>query len=84
MTIVKGLDTIRNLVGQPPEIISIDKKELTKAQLAIISMNPSFIALIPFCYKCKEPLDWIVEESTDGRIFICPKCGREWIKGEGW
>lgn len=84
MANIPGLDTIRGLAGEPPEIIAIDKPELSKVQIAILALNPSFVALIPYCYKCKAPLTWIKEEPDDGRIFTCPSCGRVWVKGEGW
>ena len=81
--IVKGLDTIRGLVGEPPKVIEIPY-ELQRAEtIAQQGWNTSYIAIIPYCFKCKEPLVW--HTYPKGKIlFHCPKCKRRWIKGKDW
>uniref|UniRef100_A0A6H1ZQT9 Uncharacterized protein n=1 Tax=viral metagenome TaxID=1070528 RepID=A0A6H1ZQT9_9ZZZZ len=78
-----GIDTIKGLVGEPPTEIKVPYKLLEKQQLLLFEWNPLFIAIIPYCFKCKEPLVWH-HNPTDGVMFHCPKCNRRWIKGEGW
>ena len=78
-----GLETIRGLVGEPPKTIKIIRKLMHTQQLLMQGWNALHIAIIPYCYKCKEPLTW--HNPPDNEVlFNCPKCGREWIKGEGW
>jgi predicted RNA-binding Zn-ribbon protein involved in translation (DUF1610 family) len=51
-----------------------DKLENTKQK-----MNELGLALIPYCFKCKEP----IEINYDIMQWICPKCGRIWRKEGG-
>jgi hypothetical protein len=80
---VNGVDTIRDLSGEPPQEIDIPYKLMSKQQILMIAWNACFIATIPYCYKCKVPLVW--HSNPEGKVlFHCPKCKRNWIKGEGW
>ncbi len=83
MEIIKGLDTIRNLVGNPPQEIPVSRETMTEQQVLMQDWNTSYIAIIPFCYRCKEPLNWHTPPETD-ILFDCPKCGRIWVKGYNW
>jgi len=78
-----GIETIMGLVGEPPAEIKIPYKLLKKQQLLLFEWNPLFLAIIPYCYKCKEPLVWH-HKPDDGVIFHCPKCNRKWIQGDDW
>lgn len=77
-----GLETIKGLAGEPPMKAKIPYKLLKKQQMLLFEWNPFHIAIIPYCYKCKEPLTWHHEPSDT--IFHCPKCNREWIKDDSW
>uniref|UniRef100_A0A6H1ZFM5 Uncharacterized protein n=1 Tax=viral metagenome TaxID=1070528 RepID=A0A6H1ZFM5_9ZZZZ len=78
-----GLDTIRGLVGEPPDKIKVPFKVMKKQQMLLYEWNPLHIAIIPYCYKCKEVLVWH-RYHTGGILFHCPKCRREWIEDEDW
>lgn len=80
---IPGLETIRGLVGEPPKVIPVNRETLVKQQHLIQEWNPVFIAAIPFCYKCKEPLVWH-SPPVDEVLFHCPNCGRKWVKAEDW
>jgi len=78
---IPGLDTIRGLAGEPPQIIPVNKEVMVKQQHLMHEWNPVFIAVIPFCFKCKEPLVW--HTPIDGEVlFHCPKCQRKWINSK--
>lgn len=80
---VPGLETIVGLAGNPPMRIEIPYK-LEKKQHAMVSeWNDVSLAMIPYCYKCREPLVWHIY--PQGKVlFHCPNCGRQWVKGEDW
>lgn len=87
MTDIPGLEAIRGLVGEPPSEIKINYKDLYKVDVAISAINHTFIALLPFCFKCRVPLVWHqapLEEGHEDELFTCPNCGRVWVRGEGW
>jgi len=80
---VPGIETILGLKGQPPQEIEIPFKLQKKQALMVSEWNPVFIAIIPYCYKCKKPLVW--HTYPQGRIlYHCPDCGRKWVKGGDW
>jgi len=80
---VPGLETIRGLVGEPPKRIKIPHKIMRSEEMLRREWNEMYIAIIPYCFKCQEPLVW--HTPPDNKVlFHCPKCKREWIKGEGW
>ncbi len=82
-TEVPGIETILSLVGQPPQQIEIPIKLQRKQARMVSEWNEVFLAVIPYCYKCKEPLVW--HTYPRGKVlYHCPKCGRKWIKGEDW
>jgi len=87
MTDIPGVETIRNLVGEPPPKIEVPYKLMSKEETLRPAWNHCFIAILPFCYKCKVPLVWHSaprEEGHEDELFTCPNCGRVWVKGEGW
>jgi len=79
----KGIDTIQGLVGLPPKVIAISKDMVSVGAKLKQIWNTKYIAFIPYCFKCVEPLDWYIP--FDGEtIFSCPKCGRRWVKDDKW
>lgn len=80
---IPGLETIRNLVGQPPTEIPIERDTVVVQQEVMQGWNGCFIAVIPFCYKCKVALVWHTPPDTDV-LFHCPQCQRKWVKGSDW
>lgn len=85
--LVAGVDTIRGLVGNPPVEIPIPYKLMKKEETLRPAWNHCFIAIIPYCYKCKQPLVWHQPPYAEGHedeLFTCPSCGRVWVRGEGW
>jgi len=81
--IVPGVDTIRGLIGEPPERIEIPFKLQKGEETAKQKWNSCYIAIIPYCFKCKEPLVWHVYPQ-DEILYHCPTCQRQWIKGQDW
>lgn len=80
---VPGIETIMGLAGEPPQVIEIPYKLEKKQSLMVTEWNPIFIAVILYCYKCKEILIW--HTYPQGKIlYHCPKCGRQWVKGADW
>ena len=78
-----GLDTIIGLVGQPPKTISVPYKIMRTEELLRQGWNGLYIAIIPYCFKCREPLVW--HNSSNGKVlFHCPKCKRKWLKDKNW
>lgn len=95
MTEVPGIDTIQGLVGSPPQVIELSYLTVKAAEKLRQVWNTKFLAFIPYCFSCKEPLVWHINRSgintsgeyvkgEDSVIFHCPKCGRKWIKDEEW
>ena len=83
MTDIPGIDTIQNLVGEPPAEIPVSRETMSEQQVLMQDWNASFIAIIPYCYKCRQPLIWHSPPETD-ELFNCPSCGRIWVKGYDW
>lgn len=81
--IIPGVETIRGLVGEPPREIPIDRETLTEQQILLPEWNHSYIAMIPYCFKCREPLTWHTPPE-DRILFDCPKCHRTWVKDSTW
>jgi len=81
--VVGGLETIPELSCNVPERIHVPFK-LEYKQLSLQQgWNSCFIAIIPYCFKCKVPLVW--HRYPDGEVlFHCPECGRRWVKGDDW
>lgn len=79
---VKGLDTIRGLVGEPPKEILVPRVIVKTENMLMQGWNACHIAIIPFCFKCQEPLIWVNPPDKDGRIFRCGKCERVWKLSE--
>ena len=83
MVNVPGIETIRGLVGEPPPENCVDFKLMSGQQRLISEWNHIFIAILPFCFKCRVALVWHTPPDDD-ELFTCPSCGRVWVKGEGW
>ena len=75
---VKGVDTILGLVGEPPLNISIEEKVISICRSLLRALNERHLAFIPYCFKCREPVNWMIPVADDGVMFKCPKCGRTW------
>jgi hypothetical protein len=75
---VKGIDTIVDLVGEPPPEIPVDRGLVKKQTILSWEWNTKYIAMVPYCYRDREPLVWSIP--PDGKkIFTCGKCGRVWV-----
>ena len=74
---IKGVDTIQGLAGEPPKNIYIEKAILETGTRYMQILNAKYMAFVPYCYKCKEPLNWIVPPDED-IVFRCPRCDRTW------
>ena len=75
---IKGIETIIGLVGSPPMEIKIDQKLIKSGTSLLEAWNSKHLAFIPYCFKCKEPLNWFNPPTEEGHIFRCPKCDRRW------
>ena len=75
---VPGLDTIVGLSGSPPMVMEIPYELMHTEELLRQAWNVCHIAIIPYCFKCKTPLDWHTPPDS-GKVFTCPQCGRHWI-----
>lgn len=80
---ISGVDTIRNLVGEPPKKIKVPYNLMKTEEISRQGWNAIFLAIIPYCYKCKVPLVWYIYPQ-DNVLFYCPECKREWVRGKGW
>lgn len=79
---INGVNTIQEIIGAMPKELEIPfnlQKRQTTLQPA---WNATYIAIIPYCFKCKIPLVWHIH--PENVLFHCPKCRARWIKGEGW
>ena len=77
MKVIKGIDTIVGLAGSPPQEIPIPIQIIKKGNSLMGIWNSYHLAFIPYCFVCKEPLDWAQEKPV---AFVCPKCGRKWVQ----
>ena len=75
---VPGIETITGTVGSPPDEITIDKSLIRKGTELMRQWNSKYLAFLPYCYSCKEPLNWYNPLTEEGYIFRCPKCNRKW------
>ena len=82
MTLVPGVETIQGLTGEPPPEIPIDHKVMAQQQILLKEWNNLYIAIIPYCFKCKVPLVWHIPHTKDNEVFVCPSCGRVWVVKE--
>lgn len=81
---IPGLDTIMGLVGKPPMEVRLPHSVVHHEELLRQVWNAKYIAIILYCYSCKEPLTWHSPPDDDGTLFHCPKCGRKWLKDDSW
>ena len=82
-TIINGVDTIRELNGNPPKETKTSYNLLYNQQTLTQGWNSVYIAIIPYCFKCKVPLVWH-HYSPDGILLHCPGCNRKWTKDKDW
>ena len=80
---IHGIDTISRLVGKLPAKITIPYELMKATEIGRQGWNMCFIAIIPFCFKCKVALIWHTPPNQD-ELFTCPDCNSVWVKGEGW
>lgn len=80
---VNGIDTIQELVGSLPKKISLPFNLEEKQQVLQQAWNMRYVAIVPFCVKCKVPLVWHTHPNGEV-LFHCPSCEAAWVKGEGW
>jgi len=81
MKVVKGLDTFRGRKELPSEL-ALSREWMEKWRDTKNMLNEKGIALIPYCFKCRIPLNWIYDDESI--LFICPECGAEWKKEDSW
>ena len=82
-TQVNGVDTILDLDANLPRKIPLSFGLEEKQQVLQQAWNMRYVAIVPFCIKCKVPLVW--HTHPDGEVlFHCPICEAAWVKGEGW
>jgi len=81
--LILGVETIRGLVGEPPKRIEIPLELQKSENISVQTWNAYYIAIILYCYKCKEPLIWHTYPREDV-LYHCPKCQREWVKDSKW
>ena len=79
MTEINGLDTIIAYDITLPEEIELDKDLVLSETLLMPAWSSKYIAIIPYCFKCREPLVWHRPPRDDDTIFHCPKCKTRWI-----
>ena len=77
--VIKGVDTILGLVGAPPKVIPVPRKIFRQGTALLRKWNSCHLAFIPYCFKCREALDWYHPPTKDGFVFRCPKCDRKWV-----
>ena len=78
---IPGIDTIGGLAGSPPMVSVVPYKIMHTEELLRQAWNAVNIAIIPYCYKCKVPLDWHSPHDNN-KVFTCPSCNRQWVLGE--
>jgi len=81
---VPGVETIQGLVGLPPMRIELSYDLVKVGEQVRQVWNAKHMAFLPYCFACKEPLIWILEEPLNPTKFKCPKCGRVWVRDSDW
>lgn len=81
---IAGVDTILGLVGSPPKRIDLSYNVVKAGEKVRQAWNKKFIAFLPYCFACKEPLVWHSPPGEEHVLFHCPKCKREWVRDEEW
>jgi len=80
---VNGVDTIQGLSGGAmPKEIEVPFYNMYTQTVLQQGWNSRYIAVIPYCINCKEPLIW--HTNPNQILFSCPKCGAKWIKEKDW
>ena len=80
---VDGVDTIVSLATNPPQKIELAFDLVYTEELLRSDWNASYIAILPFCFKCKTPLVWH-RNTKSGVLFHCPLCKRQWVQNNSW
>lgn len=79
---IPGVDTINgNIVQKPPKTVNVGAMAMKALQQAQTIALRKWIAIIPYCVVCKEPLIWVRNSNL---VFKCPKCGMRWEKDGNW
>lgn len=81
---ILGIDTIQGLVGSPPKKIALSYNIVKAAEKVRQAWNVRYMAFLPYCFACKEPLVWHSPPGKDNVLFHCPKCMRKWVKDNEW
>ena len=81
---IRGVDTMFGVTGTPPNTLPVPRAHQVEQQGLQRIWNSIYIGIIPYCIVCKEPLDWFTLTQDTSLIFECPKCKRQWVKGEGF
>ena len=79
---INGIDTIQELKGTMPKTIEVPFNFQYTQHTLQQGRNTCFIAIIPYCFKCKVPLVW--HTHPQDVLYHCPECKTKWIKGKGW
>lgn len=80
---INGVDTIGGLRTPPPQEIGLSFDLIYTQELLRSNWNTCYVAVLPYCFNCKEPLVWHTKP-TDGILFHCPKCNRKWKQDKNW
>jgi len=80
---VSGVDSMLGLVGEPPKEIELSYTLVASLQRVISLFNPHHLGIVPYCFKCRTPVDWF-SPFKDRAIFICPVCKCQWKQSENW
>ena len=83
MVRVSGIDSMLGLVGEPPKEIELSYALVATLQRAISLCNPHHLGIVPYCFKCRTPVDWF-SPFENSVIFICPVCKRQWKQDDDW
>ena len=81
---IEGVKTIMPLRDNPPKEITVSFNMIRTGESLRRLWNQHYIAFIPYCYVCAEPLVWHSPPEPDGTLFHCPKCKRRWIMDDKW
>ena len=79
---ISMLETLpdRHIPGQaPPVAISVYLLYYLESLRARI--NREGLCMMLYCSNCKNPIDLVYYSDE---LFICPKCGRNWVKDDRW
>lgn len=76
-----GLDTLQSNNITLPEEIHVTFALMSTAETLKQVLNAKGMGFIPYCLRCRVPLDWIRSSEV---LFECPTCHTKWIKDVTW